>query len=256
MVSGGACCGNAVRDAVARTIARVISRVQSFLLQGIDAVPCEIEADLTPAKMPGTAIVGLPDAAVKESMHRVRTAILNAGYCFPFGRVTVNLAPAHLRKEGPVYDLPIAVAVLQAGGTIEPFAPEGAPQTDDFLLAGELALDGRVRPVRGAVSLAQLARELRMRGVIVAKANAGEAAVVDGIEVRGVASLAEVVGLFNGRVTVEPHARVDVESLIARTEPEVDFGDVRGQEAAKRAMTIAAAGSHNILMLWPRGRYG
>ncbi|MHC4589812.1 MAG: magnesium chelatase domain-containing protein, partial [Planctomycetota bacterium] len=133
----------------------MISRVYSFVLQGIDAVRCEIEADLT---RPG-----------------VRTAILNSGYAFPRGRLTINLAPAHLRKEGPVYDLPIAVAVLRAGGTIGTSA--GGIEAEAFLLAGELALDGRVRPIRGVVSLAQLARDLQMRGVIVAAASAAEAAV-------------------------------------------------------------------------------
>jgi magnesium chelatase family protein len=231
----------------------VISRVQSFVLQGIDAVRCEIEADLTPTRMPRTAIVGLPDVAVKESMDRVRTAILNSGYRFPHGRVTINLAPAHLRKEGPVYDLPIAVAVLQAGGAIERSATSDGIEAESFLLAGELALDGRLRPVRGVVSLALLARELKMRGVIVAAASAPEAAVVAGIEVRGVSTLGEVVGMLNGRCRAEPHPTLDLESLIAETKPEVDFGDVRGQEAAKRALTIAAAGGHNILMIGPAG---
>jgi magnesium chelatase family protein len=231
----------------------VISRVYSFVLQGIDAVRCEIEADLTRPGTRRTAIVGLPDAAVKESIDRVRTAILNSGYAFPRGRLTINLAPAHLRKEGPVYDLPIAVAVLQAGWTIAAPPATDGHEAESSLLAGELALDGRVRPVRGVVSLAQLARDLRMRGVIVAADSAAEAAVVEGIEVRGAATLGQVVGMLNGRCTLEPHPAVDLDALIADTKPEVDFGDVRGQEAAKRALTIAAAGSHNVLMIGPAG---
>jgi magnesium chelatase family protein len=236
-----------------RTIAGVISRVHSFVLQGVDAVPCEVEADVGYAETRKTTIVGLPDAAVKESIDRVRTAILNSGYVVPGGWLTINLAPAHLRKEGPVYDLPIAVAVLTAGRTIVPPADGQELEAESFLIAGELALDGRVRPVRGIVSLALLARELGKRGVIVAASSAAEAAVVEGIEVLGINTLAEVVGLLNGRLTVEPHAAVDLESLIAETKPSVDFGDVRGQEAVKRAITIAAAGAHNLLMIGPAG---
>ncbi|MCH8153590.1 MAG: YifB family Mg chelatase-like AAA ATPase [Planctomycetes bacterium] len=231
----------------------MISRVHSFILQGIDATPCEIEADLSPVGLPKTTIVGLPDVAVKESIERVRTAVLNSGFRFPQSRVTINLAPADVRKEGPVYDLPIAVALLLAGGTIDPVAGDGRPQARDFLIAGELALDGRIRPIKGVISLAQLAGELGVRGVIVPSPNASEAAAVDGIEVRGVETLGQLVALFNGQCQVPPHSTIDIESLIAEGKPKVDFADVRGQEAAKRALTIAAAGGHNVLMLGPAG---
>lgn len=230
----------------------MISRVHSFVLQGIDAIRCEIEADLSTVGLPKTTIVGLPDAAVKESVERVRTALLNSGYRFPQTRLTINLAPADVRKEGPVYDLPIAVALLRADGTIEPSA-NGRPQPDDYLVAGELALDGRVRPIKGAISLALLAKEIGATGVIVPAENAPEAASVDGIDVLGVRVLGEVVGLFNGQLRIAPHATIDTERLIAETKPPVDFGDIRGQEAAKRAILIAAAGGHNILMLGPAG---
>jgi len=232
----------------------VISRVNSFILQGIDATACEIEADLSAVGLPKTTIVGLPDVAVKESTERVRTALLNSGYRFPQTRLTINLAPADLKKEGPVYDLPIAVSLLIADGTIEPSAgSNGQVRAEDFLIAGELALDGRVRSIRGAISLSLLAKQLGVRGVIVPEANAAEAAAVDGVEILPVQTLADVVSLFNGQKQVSPHPTIDAETLVAQAAPSVDFGDVRGQEAAKRAITIAAAGGHNILMLGPAG---
>ncbi len=232
----------------------MISRVNSFVLQGIDALPCEIEADLklNPSGTPATQIVGLPDAAVRESIQRVRSAIFNSGFRMPRSNAIINLAPATMRKEGPVYDLPMAVAILHASGTIDRTA-EGCPRLDDFLLAGELALDGRLRPIRGAISLAQLARDQGRQGVILPAANASEAAVVEGVAICGADSLARVVGMLNGHEVIEPHPWIDLEGLIAESKAPVDFGDVRGQEAAKRAVTIAAAGGHNILMIGPAG---
>lgn len=230
----------------------MISRVHSFVLQGIDAIPCEIEADLSPSGLPRTTVVGLPDVAVKESSERVRTALLNSGYRYSQLRVTINLAPADVKKEGPVYDLPMAVALLLADGTISHRQPDSRKRTDAYLIAGELALDGRVRPIKGGISLALLARECRskgVRGVIVPMENAPEAAAVDGIEVLGVNNLGEVVAFFNAQKDIAPHPTIAAETLIADAKPPVDFGDIRGQEAAKRAMTIAAAGGHNILLL-------
>ena len=252
----------------------MIAGVQSFVLQGIDAVSCEIEADLSPVGLPKTTVVGLPDTAVKESMERVRAALLNSGYRFPQSRITINLAPADIPKEGPVYDLPLAIAILVADGTIDPQTPGGESKNDgvdeempasgtsgglhDYLIAGELALDGRVRPIKGVISQAILAKELMdggegIVGVIVPKANAQEAAAIDGIEILGVSSLEEVVAHFNGGANIEPQRILDVEQLVEQRNPEIDFADIRGQEAAKRAMLIAASGGHNIIMLGPPG---
>lgn len=161
-----------------------------------------------------------------------------------------------MKKEGPVYDLPMAVALLLADGTINHRQPDSRKRTDAYLIAGELALDGRVRPIKGGISLALLARECRskgVRGVIVPMENAPEAAAVDGIEVLGVNNLGEVVAFFNAQKDIAPHPTIAAETLIADAKPPVDFGDIRGQEAAKRAVTIAAAGGHNILMIGPAG---
>mgnify|MGYP000299211628 CR=1 FL=1 len=283
----------------------MLARVQSYLLQGIDALSCEIEVDVDigaikeDCEQPRPTVVGLPDAAVKESVERVRSALGNSGYRFPQGKVVVNLAPAHLRKEGPMYDLPIAIGMLIADGVIDPgdagplpsvklalgrrVAPsrgvtgkggagtgKGANGTRDellnldapdaepidarrFLFAGELALDGRLRPVRGVIAMAALARARGFRGVMVPRENAPEAAVVEGVEAIGVSTLAEVVGILTGALPPGIHPPVDVGALLSTVEASVDFVEVRGQEAVKRAIVIAAAGSHNLIMLGPAG---
>lgn len=256
----------------------MLARVQSFVLQGIDASPCEIEFDIDLAGGNKEVVVGLPDVAVKESLERVRSAVGNAGYRFPDGRLVVNLAPADVRKEGPVYDLPIAVGLLMADSTIVPVSgrgretrvtPRGNAVPDPrgagvaatatgldhrrYLFAGELSLDGRVRPIRGALAMSALARAKGLEGVVLPADNAQEAAVVEGVQVIGVRSLAEVVGLLNGTLEIEPHPPVDVAGLIEGSRAEVDFVEVRGQEAVKRAIVVAAAGGHNLLMLGPAG---
>lgn len=233
----------------------MISHLQTFLLQGIAAERCEVEVDIAEDGISKETIVGLPDTAVRESMERVRSAITNAGYAFPIGRVLINLAPADVRKEGPVYDLPIAIGLLMADGVVRPpqSPDDGGLDPRRFLFAGELALDGRVRPVRGVIAMATLAKALGLDGVVVPLENASEAAVVEGVASFGVSTLAEVVGLINGALPAEPHPPIDVEELIRGAIPSVDFAEVRGQESVKRALTVAAAGSHNILMLGPAG---
>lgn len=252
----------------------MIPKVRSFLLQGIDAQVVEIEVDLDDTQLQREVVVGLPDAAVRESLERVRSAMANTGYLMPAGRTLINLAPADVRKEGPMYDLPIAVGVLSVMGVIRPasiqarqpvMAGEGSGSfvfEDDesqgldprrALIAGELALDGRIRPIRGVIAMVTLARDLGLDAVVVPAANAAEASVVEGIRVFGVSSLAQVVGLCNGELDLEPHPTTDVAAMLEETGAAVDFSEVKGQESVKRALVIAAAGGHNIVMLGPAG---
>ena len=225
----------------------MLAQVHSFVLQGIDPHPCEVEVDVAESGFPKTTIVGLPDAAVKESIERVRSAITNSGYPFPMARLLVNLAPADTPKSGPVYDLPIAVGLLLAAQAVQ------TTRHKRLLFAGELALDGRLRPVHGAISLALLAKKLGAQGVVVPQDNADEAAAVGGVEVYPADSLASVVSFLNGAREIEPQPPMDVDAALEQAEAAVDFAEVRGQEAVKRALTIAAAGGHNLLMIGPAG---
>ncbi len=185
----------------------MIAQFQSVSFQGIEAVPIEVEVDVARTGFSGTAVVGLPDAAVKESIERVRSAIQNSGYQFPRYKTVINLAPADIRKEGPIFDLPIALGICLAGGEVV------SERADGLLFAGELALDGRIRPVRGALSAAMLAKERGLRGVVLPVENAPEAAVVEDVEVYPVASLTEAIGFITGELPIEP-ATIDVEGTL------------------------------------------
>jgi magnesium chelatase family protein len=214
---------------------------------GVDAITITIEVD-TPGGQVGTFIVGLPDNAVKESTDRITSAILNNGFDRPRGRIVVNMAPADIKKAGSAYDLPMALGMLAATGQIL------GEELNQYVIMGELSLDGSLMPIKGALPIAIKARAEKFKGLILPKVNAREAAMVNQLEVYGVENIAEVIGFFNKTTSLKPMVvNTRDEFYDAQSSYEIDFNDVKGQENVKRALEIAAAGGHNAILIGPPG---
>ena len=223
----------------------MLAKILSSAVIGIDAYIVEVEVDISQG-LPSFATVGLPEGAVRESKERVKAAIKNSGYQFPSDRITVNLAPADIKKEGSAFDLPMALGILVATGLID------KSLCSEYLFLGELALDGLVRPVKGVLPVTICAKQLGIKGIFLPLANAPEAAVVEGIDIYPITVLSQVIEALLGISKIDPF-KVEISELFQAPDYKVDFNDVRGQENAKRAMEISAAGGHNLIMIGPPG---
>ncbi|MBF0539243.1 MAG: YifB family Mg chelatase-like AAA ATPase [Nitrospirae bacterium] len=225
----------------------MLSKVISATIYGVNAYLIDVEVDISARGMPYFSIVGLPDTSVKESKDRVRAALKNVGFSFPLKHITVNLSPADLRKEGSAFDLPLAVGILASEGVL------AAGAHSKYLIAGELSLDGTIKPIRGTLSMAIAARDNNLSGIILPYENAREASVVKGLAVYGMRTIVDLVGFLANRDGVEPFITDVSKVLDEYSTYEEDYCDVKGQEHAKRAIEVAASGGHNVLMIGPPG---
>ena len=225
----------------------MLAKLRTFSLLGIEAMPVEVEVDVSPRAMPKTILVGLPEAAVRESTHRCERAIVNSGFQRPADRVVINLAPAELPKQAATFDLPMSLGILIGSGQFQ------SDKLAEYAVVGELALEGHTRPAKGVLSMAIAAKKLGFRGIVVPEENAYEAAVVEDLEVIAVNSLSQAAAFFADHIDIDPTPSRISTLFEEYSRYEIDFADVRGQEMAKRAITVAAAGAHNLLMLGPPG---
>lgn len=226
----------------------MLAKLKTFSLLGIEAIPVDVEVDISASPLPKTVLVGLPEQAVRESTHRVERALVNSGFNRPHDRVVINLAPAELPKQAASFDLPIALGILVGSGQFS------SDLLERYAVVGELSLEGQARGVKGALSMAtSAAKQAGICGLLVPTENAHEAAVVEGLEVIPISSLSEAIGFLSGQLQIDPVPSRLSELFQTYSQYDVDFSDVRGQDMAKRALMLAAAGAHNLLMLGPPG---
>ncbi|MSR59272.1 MAG: ATP-binding protein [Planctomycetaceae bacterium] len=225
----------------------MLAKLHTYSLFGIHSIPVEVEVDISPAALPKTILVGLAEAAARESIHRIERALVNSGYHRPNDRIVINLSPAELPKEASSFDLPTALGLLAASGQLP------SDRFEQYSAIGELALEGSVRPVKGALSMAIAARAQGKKGLLVPVVNSQEAAVVEGIDIIPVGLLAEAVGFYSGQLEIDPVPFSWNEVQAKFGGYEIDYSDVKGQEMAKRAVVVAAAGGHHLLMIGSPG---